>query len=161
MAQVLSILFGLISALILVSFDVPLLGSFLEKYFFRPLNDGLLNLKHFEDVPAKGPNRSIIKENNTSFGSLLQVIKSYFPYIINRNQRIIGIVCESSLALSPESGGMLNPVGLWFEEESKLIRICSLNELSVLIRDYKQRILNRLGLFFLVLSLVLQVLYLN
>lgn len=162
MVQILSIIFGFLSALILISLDIPLIGSFLGKYLFRYLNGGLQKLKSFEEVPAKGPNQSVIKENDKSFYTLLVVFRIYFPDIfINRHQKIIGVVCQSALALAPKNEGMLHPVCLWFEGESKLVSVCSLNELRVVIRDYKQRILNRLGLFFLVLSLILQVLYLN
>jgi hypothetical protein len=101
-----------------------------------------------------------MQENEKGFSSLLIIFKNYFPEILHKYQRqkIIQIVCESALAMSTKGEeSMLDPVCIWFKGEERLTSLCSLNELRILIKDYKQRILNRWGLFFLFLSLVLQI----
>lgn len=155
----LAILLAFLSALILISLDISLLNEYIERYFFRSINEGLSKLRHFEVIPVKGPRQGIIRVNDISFSLLIIAFRGYFPDVLNKhkNQKIMGIVCETALQFSSEGyESMLNPVFLWFDGEPTLTPVCSLNELRVLIKNYKQRILNRYGLFFLFLSLIFQ-----
>ena len=53
-----------------------------------------------------------------------------------------------------------NPISIWFEGETKPTVITSLGELRMIVQDYKQRILNRFGIFLLSISIILQILQL-
>ena len=154
-----SIALSFLSAVIFISYDLPLI-KFIPQLYFRSLDESIRELRIFYEISTVGPRKAIIRPTESTFKPIAKVIEIYFPDVFFNNKKGYSIVSEASLAMSATEEVSPNPISIWFEGETKPTVITSLGELRMIVQDYKQRILNRFGIFLLSISIILQILQL-
>ena len=156
--EYLVLLFSLLSAVILIMPDLPILNRFPD-WYFRKIDVGLEELNQFDDSSKVGPHRSVINNGEESFLPLLGILRTYFhdKFADHEDQTVNAIISDTGIAVGIDSEATPSPVGIWFEGEPRTTEITSMLELRILAHDFKQRTLNKSAFLFLVLSISLEI----
>jgi hypothetical protein len=139
---------NLLSALILVGLDLPIIRDWIEKLFFKNLNKAIIKLSNFCYTPNSGPSYSKIEKPSSEFHSLIKIIFSYFPNFRSLNKEIIAIYCEEAISFNPT---LTRPVSLWLRN-NKGVAVCSYLNFIILIENYKKSVLNQVGTAFFLMG---------
>jgi len=156
------LIFGFLAAIIFILEDV--LPS-IHKFFFRKLNIGLERLSNFNPpTPERRTEMAMLTWKEDGFLEAYKMLRQFFPNLPlplrekdteGKQEKVVGIYIEKSLNLNTPQGVTPTPVFVW-DTSKKVHYLMSKDALFWYASNYRQRVLNRIGFFLLILSIIMQ-----